>query len=169
MATKKNKESELKCVNIRMVKEPSFYGDKPISTPDDAVDVMADEMKNLDREIFCIMNLKSNGKVINVNIVSIGTLNSSIVSPREVFKSSILSNAAAIIAIHNHPSGSLSPSAEDIEVTKRLSECGALMDIRLLDHIIVSGDSGNIKSMRAEGYIDEHSKTTVAREKGLER
>ena len=101
----KQKENEIKVVNIRMVKEPSLYSADPISSPQDVLDVITNEMKDYDREVFAILNLKSNGQVINMNVCSVGTLNSSMVSPREVFKSSILSNAAAFIAIHNHPSG----------------------------------------------------------------
>lgn len=118
---------------------------------------IADELKTYDREIFAILNLKANGQIINMNICSVGTLNASLVSPREVFKSAILSNAAAFIAIHNHPSGSLEPSAEDYEVTKRLKECGELLDIKMLDHLIVAGESGKLKRVVCEeriGVID---------------
>jgi len=110
----RKKENEIKVVNIRLVREPSFYGDEPVSSPDDALRVVADELKGYDREVFAVLNLKTNGKPINLNICSVGTLDASLVSPREVFKSCILSNAAAFIAIHNHPSGSNAPSKEDI-------------------------------------------------------
>ena len=88
----------LEVVNIRLVKEPSLYSERSIQSIDDAVEVMAEELSHYDREVFCILNLKSDGSVINMNVVSQGTLNATLVSPREVFKSSILSNAAAIIA-----------------------------------------------------------------------
>ena len=100
------------------------------------------------------MNLKTNGQIINLNICSMGTLNASLVSPREVFKSSILSNAASFIAVHNHPSGSTTPSYEDIETTKRLKACGDLLDIRMLDHIIVAAESGDTFSFRENGLMD---------------
>lgn len=161
-------ENELKVVNIRLVKEPSMYGEKPIKTPQDAAEIMAQELSQYDREVFCILNLKSDGHVINMNIVSMGTLNSSIVSPREVFKSSILSNAAGIIAIHNHPSGNLSPSQDDIETTKRLNECGEILDIKLVDHIIVGGNDVRTFSMRGEGYMDFSIKSRV-RDRDWER
>ena len=151
----KKKENELKVVNIRMVKEPSLYSENPISTPQDVIDMIANEMKDYDREVFAILNLKSNGQVINMNVCSVGTLNSSMVSPREVFKSSILSNAAAFIAFHNHPSGTPLPSSEDREVTRRLQECGALLDIRMLDHIIVAAESGQMMSFKAEGLLED--------------
>ena len=111
---------ELQVVNVRLVKEPSLYSPEPVTSPEDVLRVIANELATYDREVFAILNLKSNGQIINLNICSMGTLNASLVSPREVFKSSILSNAASFIAVHNHPSGNTNPSYEDIETTKRL-------------------------------------------------
>ena len=149
-----SKTNELKVVNVRLVKEPSLYSTEPISSPDDVLKIVAKEMATYDREVFAILNLKTNGQIINLNICSVGTLNASMVSPREVFKSSILSNAGAFIAIHNHPSGSLVPSNDDKETTKRLQECGDLLDIRMLDHIIVAAESGDTFSFRENGLMD---------------
>ena len=160
----KKKENELKVVNIRLVKEPSLYSTEKIATPDDVLKVIAKELATYDREVFAILNLKSNGQVINLNICSVGTLNASMISPREVFKSSILSNAAAFIAIHNHPSGSPHPSEEDRTVTKRLAECGKMMDIRMLDHIIVAGESAQMMSFKSEGLMPQ-----LDRDNGWER
>jgi len=161
----KKKENELKVVNIRLVKEPSLYSTEKIATPDDVLKVIAKELATYDREVFAILNLKSNGQVINLNICSVGTLNASMISPREVFKSSILSNAAAFIAIHNHPSGSPHPSEEDRTVTKRLAECGKMMDIRMLDHIIVAGESAQMMSFKQEGLMPQLD----GRDQGWER
>ena len=99
MGRKRNDE-KIQVVNIRMVKEPSIYSESRISCPEDAVKAIAKDMATYDREVFAVMNLKTNGQIINLNICSMGTLDASIVSPREVFKSSILSNAASFIAIH---------------------------------------------------------------------
>lgn len=161
----KKKENELKVVNIRLVKEPSLYSTEKIATPDDVLKVIAKELATYDREVFAILNLKSNGQVINLNICSVGTLNASMISPREVFKSSILSNAAAFIAIHNHPSGSPHPSEEDRTVTRRLAECGKMMDIRMLDHIIVAGESAQMMSFKSEGMMPQLD----GRDQGWER
>lgn len=150
----KSKENELKVVNVRLVKEPSLYSDEPIRTPQDVLKLIAKELSLYDREVFLILNLKYNGQVINMNICSVGTLNASLVSPREVFKSSILSNAGAFIAIHNHPSGNLDPSEEDKQLTKRLMECGRLLDIRLIDHIIVAAETGEMFSFKEEGLME---------------
>ena len=94
----RHKEKSIDVVNVRLVKEPSIYAADPIKTPEDVLNAVANELKQYDREVFAIINLKTSGQIINLNICSVGTLNSSLISPREVFKSSILSNAAAFIA-----------------------------------------------------------------------
>ena len=116
--------------------------------------IIAKELATYDREVFAVLNLKSNGQPINLNICSMGTLDSSMVSPREVFKSCILSNSAAFIAIHNHPSGNISPSQEDRDVTSRLLGCSELLGIKMLDHIVVAGESGSMYSFKNEGEMD---------------
>lgn len=149
----RSKENKINVVNVRLVREPSLYSAEPIKTPEDVLNAVANELKQYDREVFAIINLKTNGQIINLNVCSVGTLSASLISPREVFKSSILSNAAAFIAIHNHPSGNISPSAEDKEVTERLMACGEFLDIKMLDHIIVAGETGKMLSMKSEGLM----------------
>ena len=102
-------DEKIEVVNIRMVKEPSIYSTEKMKSPEDVLRVIANELATYDREVFAVLNLKTNGQPINLNICSVGTLDSAAVSPREVFKSTILSNSAAFVAIHNHPSGSTSP------------------------------------------------------------
>ena len=148
------KDREIKVVNVRLVKEPSLYSSVPIRSPHDVLKVIASELATYDREVFLILNLKTNGQVINMSICSIGTLNASLVSPREVFKSAILSNAGAFICIHNHPSGNLEPSQDDKDVTGRLMECGRLLDIAMMDHIIVAGETGEMYSFKQEGLFE---------------
>lgn len=92
------------------------------------------------KEYFLALHLDGKNKIICIDIVSIGSLNQSIVTPRETFKSALLSSAAAIVLIHNHPSGDPTPSREDMEITRRLKEAGELLGIRVLDHIII-GDT----------------------------
>ena len=125
---------------------------------------MSKEMADYDREVFCILNLSSDNKVINMNVVSVGTLNSAEIGVREVFKSSILSNAASIIAVHNHPSGNLNPSKCDKFTTQRLREAGELMGIELLDHVIVGDKDGKYYSFRKEGILDWNFKRQLSRE-----
>ena len=147
--------NEIQVVNIRMVKEPSLYSTEKITSPEDVKKVIAKELATYDREVFAVLNLKTNGQPINLNICSVGTLDASVVSPREVFKSTILSNSAAFVAIHNHPSGSLNPSPEDKDVTKRLLSCSELLGVKMLDHIIVAGETGDIYSFKSEGLLDQ--------------
>ena len=88
-------------------------------------------------EHFCIFCLNNKNKIVGVHTISIGSLNASIVHPREVFKAAMLNNASGIICLHNHPSGDPEPSREDIEITRRLVEAGEIMGIKVLDHIII--------------------------------
>ena len=101
MGRRRNDE-QIQVVNIRMVKEPSIYSEDRIRCPEDAVRVIAKDLATYDREVFAVLNLKTNGQPINFNICSVGTLDSSMISPREIFKSCILSNSAGFIALHNH-------------------------------------------------------------------
>lgn len=89
-----------------------------------------------------------------MNMVSVGSINASLVIPREVFKSSILVNASAIIGLHNHPSGNVKPSKEDMLVTRKLQQCGQLLGIELLDHIIVGGTNEKMFSFREEKMLN---------------
>ena len=158
-------ESEIQVVNVRLVKEPSLYSADPITSPTDVLKVVAKELATYDREVFAVLNLKTNGQVINLNICSVGTLNASLVSPREVFKSCILSNASAFIAQHNHPSANPEPSQEDIETTRRLMECGKMLDIRMLDHVIIAAETGEMMSFKNQGLMEK----PYGQEKSLER
>lgn len=103
------KPFKLKQSAIRMVAAPPLQSEEPITSPEAAIRVMASELKNYDREVMCVINLKQNGQPINFNIASMGALNESIVHPRELMKSIILSNAASVILVHNHPSEVSSP------------------------------------------------------------
>lgn len=147
-------ENELEVVNIRLVKEPSLYSEQTLDSPQAVVELMAKELSQYDREVFCILNMKNNGQVINMNLVSVGTINASLVIPREVFKNSILANTSAIIGLHNHPSGNVKPSKEDMIVTRKLQKCGQLLGIELLDHIIVGGTNGKMLSFREEKMLN---------------
>lgn len=155
MGRKKDSLNEVRVVNIRMVREPSLYSEDKITCPEDAVKAIAKDLATYDREVFAVLNLKTNGQPINLNICSMGTLDASVVSPREVFKSCILSNSAAFIAIHNHPSGSITPSQEDKDVTKRLLSCSELLGVKMLDHIIIGGESGRTYSFKNDGLLDQ--------------
>lgn len=126
-------------VAIRMVKEPPLYSADPITTPEDAVRVMNRFLRDYDREVFCVVALDVHMRPININIASMGTLTAAIIHPREVLKPLVLSNAASMMLAHNHPSGILSPSMEDIAITDRLVQLGNLLDIPVRDHVIIGG------------------------------
>ena len=134
MGRKMGNPNELQVVNIRMVKEPSLYSEQKITCPEDAVKVIAKDLATYDREVFAVLNLKTNGQPINFNICSVGTLDASLVRPAEVVKSGILANAASILVFHTHPSGSLKPSKEDKDVTRRLIAAADMVGLNLLDH-----------------------------------
>ena len=143
---------------------PAVY--KAVSTPQDAIELIKKELSTYDREVVCLVNVRSDFTPINMNIVSIGTINSSLCSPRDVFKSSILSNAAGFILFHNHPSGRCEPSADDYKITKRLSEAGKILDIELLDHIIVSsGPVPGYFSFKEHGILEAGGFDMAVREK----
>ena len=89
------------------------------------------------KEMFITLHLNGKNSIICIDLVSVGSLNQSIVHPREVFKTALLSNAASVLLIHQHPTGDSTPSREDIEITKRLREAGELLGIKVLDHIIL--------------------------------
>ncbi len=139
-------------VKIVLKDGPRVYSTEPISTPKAAVELLASKiLSDLDREYVMVVNLNNALQPISYNIVSIGSINQAIVAMPNVFKAAILSNAASIMLIHNHPSGSLNASKQDIDLTDKLRKAGELMDIPLVDSIIV-GD-GRYVSLREEGYI----------------
>lgn len=141
-------------VRLQMLKEErSGYYTGPINTPDMAAKILINYIGSEDREHFVVLCLDSRNKVNAIHTVHIGTLNESMVHPREVFKVAILSNAHSIVVGHNHPSGEVSASPEDVGVTDRLVKAGKLMRIEVLDHIIVS--DGNYCSLKQEGKWPE--------------
>ena len=144
---------EMEQVSIRMVKEPPLISDRPITGPESAVDIIGEYLGDYDRELMVLVNLRNDGRPINMNVMSMGTINTSISCPREALKASILSNAASIILFHNHPSGNLVPSREDIMSTDKMIRAYQLMDIQVLDHIIIGPDR-RFYSMKAHNVFD---------------
>ena len=147
-----NVAKRINIVSIKMVKESSFlYQTRQILSPNDAYEMIREQLEGLDREQFIIASLNTKNEPTNITVVSVGTLNKAIVHPREVFKTAILSNASSIMAFHNHPSGDTTPSQHDIELTQRLYEAGNLLGIKLVDHLII-GD-GTFTSLKEQGYL----------------
>ena len=137
-------------VGVRLVPERKLYSEKEIACSSDAVALLSKELGEYDREVFCVLHLNPKGLPLSASITSIGELTSTLVHPREVFKSAVLSSAACIMLLHNHPSGNLSPSEEDIKTTERIAVCGRVLAIPVVDHIICA-EHGYI-SMRSYGY-----------------
>ncbi|ANR68319.1 MULTISPECIES: RadC family protein [Staphylococcus] len=123
-----------------------------ISSPKDVADFMMGKMEHLTQEKFIALFLNSKNVIIKQKTIFVGTLNSSIVHPREIFSEAIKCASNAIIVLHNHPSGDVTPSNEDIKTTERLKKCGQVLGIDLLDHIII-GDHIYL-SMVEEGYFN---------------
>ena len=139
-----NDKFSLDMVSLRSITEKKLYSDTAINSPEKAVSLIGQEIASFDREAVAIINCSNALKPINAHIVSIGSINESIVSPREVFKAAILSNAAAFLIMHNHPSGVLKPSPQDYIITGNLLYVGELMGTHLVDHIIVGYNNGKL-------------------------
>ncbi|MBG9445726.1 MULTISPECIES: DNA repair protein RadC [Bacillaceae] len=122
-----------------------------IRSPEDGANYVMHEMRFLSQEHFVCLYLNTKNQVLHKQTIFIGSLNASIVHPREVFKEAFRRSAASIICIHNHPSGDPTPSREDIEVTKRLAESGKIIGIDVLDHLIIG--ENKFVSLKEKGYL----------------
>lgn len=139
-------------VQVKLVREKSLlYKERKIRSPHDAYTLMKDFIGDADREHFVVLCLDTKNQPTCIQTVHIGSLNSSIVHPREVLKSALLSNSASIIVGHNHPSDVSDPSPEDISVTERLKQAGEIVGIELVDHIIICSDK--YKSLKEDGIF----------------
>ena len=135
----------------RVARQRQFEEPVVIRTPRDVADYMMEEMRYLTQEHFVVLFLNTKNHVIGHETIFIGSLNASIVHPREVFQAALRRNCASIICLHNHPSGDPHPSPEDVEVTRRLVEAGKILGIDVLDHVII-GDR-RYASMKEKGLI----------------
>lgn len=143
-------QHELKQVEVRLklTDKAGVFSMERIDTPDKAVSVLAPVLAELDREEVCVVNLDGKGRPINFNVVSIGSVNASLVTGRELYKTAILSNAAGMIMLHNHPSSDLQMSTSDRNVTEKMMYASLLLDIEFYDHVIVAGGTGKTFSIR---------------------
>ncbi len=123
-----------------------------ISTAEDVVALCASQLRGLDREHFWALSLNTKNQLVKTTEVSVGSLNASIVHPRELFKGAVRASAAALVVVHNHPSGDPTPSGADIQLTRRLVKAGDVLGIELLDHVII-GDGGEHTSLRDLGLM----------------
>jgi len=133
----KSKHAEVVMQTLKLVKTGVVQENAPQYTSPAKVYLDFRRMAKLDREHFIVLHLDGKSRILAKETVSIGSLNSAIVTPREVFKAAIYNNSAALILLHNHPSGDPTPSPADLEVTERLVEAGNLIGIEILDHVII--------------------------------
>lgn len=128
-------------------------GDRPlIHTPEDVEALCGPQLRGLDREHFWSLALNTKNRLIRMYEVSIGSLNASIVHPRELFKEAVRVSAASVVVVHNHPSGDPTPSGADIQLTRRLVKAGDVLGIEVLDHVVI-GEAGEHASMRELGMM----------------
>jgi DNA repair protein RadC len=123
----------------------------PITSPYEVIELIRSKIANFSKEQFLVVSLDTRSRLLGIDNISTGTLNASIVHPRETFECAIKKHAASIIVSHNHPSGDTEPSEEDIKITQRLKEAGKVMGIELLDHIIVT--KSGYYSFKEKGMI----------------
>lgn len=165
-------EYRLNEVSVRLVmhESSSLYSGTPIKSPEDGVEVMKDLLSQMDREMVCIINMDNKLRPINYNVVSIGALDSSIVPMTNCFKTAIMSNAAAVMLFHNHPTGDVTPSDEDKHVTERIIAAGQILGIKVIDHVIVGAYQGNTYSFRTVSphLFDSYKSTKELAEKAME-
>ena len=152
-------EKKLNVVSIRLVEEQPLMSKTPIQSPENAVELLGEYLCGLDREVLCVVNLRTDGKPASCNFVSMGAVNECIAHPREIFKSAILSNATSMILLHSHPSGNLKPSKEDTVITDRMLKLSELLGIPLVDHIIVGGKNDSYFSFKEKNILEyEHNR-----------
>lgn len=149
---KKDTDNKLNTVRVKLVKEAPLLAEFPIDSPEAAVRLVAETLDGYDREVLAVVNLNSHLKPLNMNVVSIGQAEHAIVDPANILKSSILSNATKAILIHNHPSGDLTPSKADKQLTQRMEVLYGMLGKDLIDHCIV-GDGNNYFSFAANDLM----------------
>ena len=139
-------------IRITMVREDGPEVPRYIRTPTEA-SLYADSLRDSDRERFAAILLNTRNRALGLHECTVGTLNSTLIDPGSVFKAALLSNAAAVILCHNHPSSDPTPSAEDLQITRQLIQAGKVMGIGVLDHVILGGTS-QFKSLRETGAVE---------------
>ena len=138
-------------LQLPLVREGSATGGK-VRTPQDVLAVCED-MTTLAQEAFVVLSLNSRNKLLNKTLCTLGLADACLVHPREVFRQAITDGAAAVVLVHNHPSGDPNPSAEDIRITKQMVEAGKIIDIKVLDSVVLGRGDRSVFSLREEGLV----------------
>jgi len=150
--TQKQPSKRVDIVSLKLVREAStLYPTRKINAPEEAAILLEKFIGESDREIVIAIYLNTKNEPVALHTVSVGTLSSSLIHPRELFKGALLANAASLVLGHNHPSGNPEPSREDLEITKRLAQASELLGIELLDHFIIG--NGRFVSLKAKGLF----------------
>lgn len=140
-----------------------LYSNEPIDSPGKAAQIIGDQLlKDADREYLIATSLDNKLRPINYSVVSIGTADAALAEPKEIFKNLILSNSCAFMLMHNHPSGDPTPSQEDFDVTRRLTDAGNILGIPLVDHVVYGGGAGSYYSFKANGQLPEQELRSIA-------
>ena len=152
----------LDVVGVKLNPQFKLYSDEQIGSPRDIARMACKVIGGLDREAIAVFNMRTDGRPLSCHIAGVGTVDSCVAHPRELLKASLLTNAASIILAHNHPSGDVTPSRHDIEMTARMAKICNLMQINLLDHVIVSERNGlSYFSMYDKGIITKNANGSV--------
>ena len=138
MSKPKSKEYTIPLVRVQLVRDSGVAAPvNKIMSPQDTFEIARQRLEFSDREVFLVIHVATDMAVISIEAAHIGTLDTGITSPREIFKGAILANAAAVIFAHNHPSGDPTPSPDDVNTTRELVKAGEILDIPVLDHVII--------------------------------
>jgi DNA repair protein RadC len=148
----------LEVVSVRLVRDAPILSGEEIKSPEDAVRLVGEQLSDMDREVACVINLNAAHMPINCHFASMGSLNYSMAHPRELLKAGILSNAAGMILAHNHTSGKLLPSEDDVRLTDKMQQVCELVGIPLVDHVIVGGDNSRYFSFHEKGLVKNPQK-----------
>lgn len=149
----KKNDFALEVVSVRLVRDAPIMSETKIQTPADVIHLAGEQLRDMDREVVCVINLKADNTPINCHFASVGALDYSMAHPRELLKAGILSNAAGVILAHNHVSGNLLPSEADVKLTDRMQQVCEMVGIPLLDHVIVGGDNSMYFSFKEKGLV----------------
>jgi len=124
----------------RVDSQKKWFSNKKITSPSDIAEIFIPLLRDQLKEQFIVVCLSSSNKIVKYETISVGSLNASVVHPREIFKVAIDCNSANIILLHNHPSGNVEPSNEDLAITQKIVDAGKLLDIHVFDHLIIAGN-----------------------------
>ncbi len=154
-------------VHVELKRDTWVRPEINIRTPDDAVDTVQKLIADMDREMVICIYMATSGRVISASVCAIGTIDGAMVSPAEIMRTALMTGCRSLILTHNHPSGEIKPSTEDIAITKRLCEAGRLIGIQVLDHIIIgSGTKHSIKESYPDVFETRSSWDVVATTEG---